>query len=74
VTIDDGDGSSAISVVTRIPLKTGGDFIVRHEVLLVGRARVEDMASNLMANLDQAVGEIRAALKANTPAPTATEH
>jgi hypothetical protein len=60
VTMSVADGASAISVLALLPLTSGGNLIVDHQILLVGRNHIGDMALNLLADLDKKIGELRA--------------
>jgi hypothetical protein len=66
----DNNVLSAISVLVVIPTEDGLTFVLDHRLLLVGRDRVDDMASTTMANLDKSLSELRAALQAGMPKNT----
>ena len=60
VSVKDGEGATAISVVTRMPWNDGGSLLIGQQVLLVGRAKVDEMAANLVADTDASLSKLRA--------------
>jgi len=65
VTLKDTDGSSAISVVITMPWSDGGEMIINHQALLVGANRTEEMATSLVASLDDSLSKVRAMIHNN---------
>jgi hypothetical protein len=70
------DGASAISIVLRLHNKDGSDYILQHEVLVVGENRIDEMAADLLADVDKNISDVRAILQSaptsgTIPAPTA---
>jgi hypothetical protein len=68
LSLRESDYSSAISAVTKIPLGGGASLLVDHQIILVGKDRVDDMASTLLAAIDKSLSRLRA--EADQPTTT----
>ena len=66
ISVDVGNGegnASAISVLASLPLDGAGQYVLYHNVLLVGRDRVNDMSNVLLAGIDSQVSATRAMIE-----------